>query len=330
MGVAIMKLPRRKFLRLAAGVAAFPVFAQIARAQSYPTRPVRLIVPFAPGGTTDIVARLLGQWLSARLRQPIVIENRPGAGTNVGTEVVVNAPSDGYTLLVVGTPAAINATLYERLNFNFGRDITPVAGIIRTPYVMEVNLSVPAKTVPEFMAYAKANPGKINMASSGIGTGAHLSGELFDMMTGINMVHVPYRGAAPALVDLIAGQAQVQFASTPETIEYIRAGKLRALGVTTATRSEVLPEIPTVGEFVPGYEATAWFGIGAPKNTPAEIVYKLNNEIDAGLADPELKGRLADLGGSPMPMTPADFGKFIADETEKWGKVIRAAGIKAE
>jgi tripartite-type tricarboxylate transporter receptor subunit TctC len=325
-----MKLPRRRFLHLAATPAALLAVSRIAKAQAYPTRPVRLIVPFTPGGTTDIVARLLGQSLSERLGQPIVIENRPGAGTNIGTETVVKAPPDGYTLLVAGTPAAINATLYENLSFNFGRDIAPVAGIIRTPYVMEVNPSVPVKTVPEFISYAKANPGKINMASPGIGTGAHLSGELFKQMTGANMIHVPYRGAAPALVDLIAGQVQVQFASTPETIEYIRNGRLRALAVTTATRAEVLPEVPSVGEFVPGYETTAWFGIAAPKGTPNEIIDKLNSEINAGLADPKTKERFLDLGGVPMPMTPTQFGKLIADETEKWAKVIRAAKIRPE
>jgi tripartite-type tricarboxylate transporter receptor subunit TctC len=325
-----MKLPRRRFLHLAATAAALPAVSRIAKTQAYPTRPVRLIVPFTPGGTTDIVARLLGQSLSERLGQPIVIENRPGAGTNIGTETVVKAPPDGYTLLVAGTPAAINATLYENLSFNFGRDIAPVAGIIRTPYVMEVNPSVPVKTVPEFISYAKANPGKINMASPCIGTGAHLSGELFKQMTGANMIHVPYRGAAPALVDLIAGQVQVQFASTPETIEYIRNGRLRALAVTTATRAEVLPEVPSVGEFVPGYETTAWFGIAAPKGTPNEIIDKLNSEINAGLADPKTKERFLDLGGVPMPMTPTQFGKLIADETEKWAKVIRAAKIRPE
>ena len=324
-----MKLPRRRFLQLA-GAAALLSLSRSARAQAYPTRPVRLVVPFTPGGTTDIVARLLGQSLSERLGQPIVIENKPGAGTNIGTEAVVNAPPDGYTLLVASTAAVINATLYEKLNFKFDRDITPVAGIIRTPYVMEVNPSVPAKTVPEFIEYTKANPGRINMASSGIGTGAHLSGELFNMMTGINMVHVPYRGGAPALADLIAGQVQVQFASTPETIEYIRAGKLRALAVTSATRSDTLPEIPSVGEFVPGYETSAWWGVGVPKNTPEAIIGRLNKEINAALADPRMKARLVDLGGMVLVGSPADFGKLIADETEKWAKVIRAANIKPE
>jgi len=324
-----MKLPRRRFLQLA-GAAALLSLSRSARAQAYPTRPVRLVVPFTLGGTTDIVARLLGQSLSERLGQPIVIENKPGAGTNIGTEAVVNAPPDGYTLLVASTAAVINATLYEKLNFKFGRDIAPVAGIIRTPFVMEVNPLVPAKTLPEFIEYTKANPGRINMASSGIGTGAHLSGELFNMMTGINMVHVPYRGGAPALADLIAGQVQVQFASTPETIEYMRAGKLRALAVTSATRSDTLPEIPSVGEFVPGYETSAWWGVGVPKNTPEAIIGRLNKEINAALADPRMKARLVDLGGMVLVGSPADFGKLIADETEKWAKVIHAANIKPE
>jgi len=325
-----MTLPRRKFLRLVASTSVLSSLSQIARAQVYPTRPIHLIVPFTPGGTTDIVARLVGQWLSERLGKPIVIENRPGAGTNVGTEVVVNAAPDGYTLLVASVASAVNATLYQNLNFNFRRDIAPIAGLIRTAYVMEVNPSVPVNTVPEFIAYAKANPGKINMASSGNGTGAHLSGELFNMVTGTNMIHVPYRGAAPALVDLIAGQVQVQFASAPETIEYIRSGKLRAIGVTTSTRSAALPEIPAIGEFVSDYETSAWWGLCAPKNTPAAIVERLGNETNAALADPVIKARLATLGADPMVIGPAEFDKLIADEIEKWAKVIKFAGIKAE
>jgi tripartite-type tricarboxylate transporter receptor subunit TctC len=325
-----MTLPRRKFLGVVAGTAVLSGISQMARAQVYPTRPIHLIVPFTPGGTTDIVARLVGQWLSERLGQPIVIENRPGAGTNVGTEAVVKAAPDGYTLLVASVTAAINATLYQNLNFDFRRDITPIAGLIRTAYVMEVNRSVPVTTVPEFIAYAKANPAKINMASSGNGTGAHLSGELFNMMTGIKMIHVPYRGAAPALVDLIAGQVQVQFASTPETIEYIRNGKLRAIGVTTSTRSAALPEIPAIGEFVSRYETSAWWGLCAPKITPPAIVERLSNETNAALANPALKTRLAALGADPMVMGPAEFGKLIAEETEKWAKVIKFAGIKVE
>ena len=284
---------------------------------------------FAPGGGADIIARLIGQWLSERLGQPFIIENRPGAGSNIATEAVVHAPADGYTLLLVSPANAINATLYDKLNFNFIRDIAPVAGIIRVPNVMVVNPSVPAKTVPEFIAYAKANPGKLNMASAGIGTAPHVAGELFKMMAGVDMVHVPYRGDGPALTDLIGGQVQVMFAAMPSSIEYIRAGKLRALAVTTATRSEALPDIPTVGDFVPGYEASGWYGIGAPKNTPAEIIDKLNKEINAGLADPKIKARLADLGGTVLPGSPADFGKLIADETEKWAKVIKFAGHQA-
>ena len=291
---------------------------------------MHVIVGFPPGGPNDIVARLMGQWLSARLGQPFVVENRPGAASNIGTEVVVRARPDGYTLLFVAPPAVLNATLYNNLNFNFIRDIEPVAGIMRVPEVMVVNPSVPAKTVPEFIAYAKANPGKIYMASAGNGSAPHVYGALFDTMAGVNMVHVPYRGGGPALIDLMAGQVQVMFETTFSTIEYIKAGKLRALAVSTATRSAVLPDIPTVGEFVPGYEASAFYGVGAPKNTPTEIVDKLNREINAGLADPKIKERLEDLGGVPMPMTPAEFGKLIADETEKWGKVIREAHIKAE
>jgi tripartite-type tricarboxylate transporter receptor subunit TctC len=325
-----VKLPRRNFLHLAAGAAALPAISRVARAQAYPTRPVRIIVPFAAAGAFDIMARLIGQWLSERLGQPFVIENRPGAGTNIGTETVVKAPPDGYTLLLAGTPNAINATLYEKLNFNFIRDIASVAGISRAPLVMAVHPSVPAKTVPDFIAYAKANPGKISMASAGIGAPSHVSGELFKMMARVNLVHVPYRGAGPALVDLLAGQVQVGFPSMPSSIEYVRAGKLRALAVTSATRSDALPDIPTVGEFLPGYEASASYGIGAPKGTPVEIVDKLNKEINAGLANPKIKARLADLGGEVLALSPADFAKLIAEETEKWGKVIRAANIKAE
>jgi tripartite-type tricarboxylate transporter receptor subunit TctC len=325
-----MKLPRRKFLHLAAGAAALPVASRIARAQAYPSRPVRIVVGLAPGGANDIVARLMGQWLSERLGQQFAIENRPGAGSNIATEVVVRAPPDGHTLLLVGATNTINTTLYAKLNFDFIRDIAPVAGIVRLPNLMMVNPSVPAKTVPEFIAYAKANPGKINMASPGIGTTPHLAGELFKMMAGLNLVHVPYRGGAPALTDLISGQVQVMFLSPAASIEYIRSGRLRALAVTTATRWEGLPDLPTLVDFVPGYEAISWLGIGAPQGTSTEIIQQLNTEINAGLGDPKLKARLADLGGTPFPGTPADFGKVIAEETEKWGKVIRAAGIKAE
>jgi tripartite-type tricarboxylate transporter receptor subunit TctC len=325
-----MKLPRRTFLHLAAGAVTLPAFSRIAWTQSYPSRPVRWIVGFAPAGPADILARLIGQWLSERLGQPFVIENRPGAASNIATEAVVRAPADGYTLLMVGSPNAINATLYDKLNFNFIRDIAPVANIMRGPLVMVVNPSLPANTVPEFIAYAKAHPGKINMASGGNGSTPHVAGELFKMMTGVDMNHVPYRGAAPALTDLLAGQVQVYFANTPASIEHIRAGKLRALAVTTATRSDALPDLPTVGDFVPGYEASTWFGVGAPKATPAEIVEKLNKEINAGLADPKMKARLADLGGTVLAVSPADFGKLIADETEKWAKVIRTANIKPE
>jgi len=325
-----MKLPRRNFLHLAAGAAALPAVSQFARAQAYPSRPVRVIVPFAPGGAFDILARLIGQWLSERLGQPFVIENRPGGGTNIGTEAVVRASPDGYTLLVVGVPNAINATLYDRLNFNFIHDIAPVASFASSALVMVVNPSVPATTVTEFIAYAKANPGKISMASAGSGAPSHVSGELFKMLAGIDMLHVPYRGAGPALVDLLAGQVQVGFPSLPSAIEYVRAGKLRALAVTTATRSEALPDIPTVAEFLPGYEGAIWYGLGTPKATPAEIVDKLNQEINAGLADPKIKARLADLGGDVLALSPADFEKLIADETEKWAKVIKFAGIKAD
>jgi len=325
-----MKLPRRNFLHLAAGAAALPAVSRIARAQAYPTRPVRIVVPFTPGGASDITARLMGQWLPERLGQQFVIDNRPGGGTNIGTEAVVRAPADGYTLLMVGGYNAINATLYDKLNHNFIRDIAPVAGIIVVPNVMVVNPSVPAATVPEFIAYAKSKPGKTTMASAGTGTPSHVTGELFKMMAGVNLVHVPYRGGGPALTDLLSGQVQVMFATMPSSIEYIRAGKLRALAVATATRSEALPDVPTVGEFVPGYEASSWSGVGAPKATPAEIVDKLNKEINAGLADPKMKARLADLGGTVLPGPPSDFGKLIAEETEKWAKVVKFAGIKPE
>jgi tripartite-type tricarboxylate transporter receptor subunit TctC len=325
-----MKLPRRQFLHLAAGAAALPAISRFAWAQAYPTRPVRIIVPFPPGGPYDIVARLIGPPLSERLGQPFIIENRPGAGGNIGTEAVVRAPADGYTLLLVGVGSAINVTLYDKLSFKFIQDITPVAAISRVPNIMEVNPSFPAKTVPEFIAYAKANPGKINMASGGNGTAAHVTGELFKIITGVNLIHVPYRGSGPALTDLIGGQVQVTFDPLPSSIEHIRAGKLRALAVTTAARSEALPEIPTVGEFVPGFEASAWYGVGVPKNTPAEIVDKLNREINAALANPKLKERFADLGSTVMAGSPAEFGNHIADETEKWSKVIRAANIKPD
>jgi tripartite-type tricarboxylate transporter receptor subunit TctC len=323
-----MKLPhRRHVLHLAAGAAALPAGSRLARAQPYPSRPVRLIVPGAPAATPDILGRLIGPWLSERLGQPFIIDNRPGAGTSIGTEMVVRAPADGYTLLLCGTP---NATIYDRLNYNFIRDIAPVAGVFRGPYAMVVNPSVPAKSVPEFVAYAKSNPGKLNMVSAGIGTGTHLAGELFKVMAGVDMVHVPHRSGGPALTDLLAGQVQVMFPGTVSSIEYIRAGRLRALAVTTATRSEALPDIPTVGEFVPGYEASFWFGVGAPQATPVVIVEKLNKEINAGLADPKIKARLADLGGEVLAGSPVDFAKLIADETKKWGKVIRAANIKPE
>src|SRR6185295_3758434 len=325
-----MKLPRRRFLHLAAGAAALPAVSRIAWAQAYPTRPVRIIVGFPPGGPTDIAARPIGQWLSERLGQQFVIDNRPGAGSNIGTEAVVRAPPDGYTLLLAYSANAINATLYDNLNFNFIRDIAPVASISRETTVMVVNPSFPAKTVPEFVAYAKANSSKINFASGGNGTPPHVVGELFKMMAGVNSIHVPYRGGAPAVTDLLAGQVQVMFASPSISIEHVRAGKLRALAVTTATRSEALPDVPTVGDFLPGFEASVWLGIGAPKNTPTDIIDKLNKEINAGLADAKIKARFAALGSTMLPGSPGDFGKLIADETEKWAKVIRAANIKAQ
>jgi tripartite-type tricarboxylate transporter receptor subunit TctC len=324
-----MKLPRRTFLNLAVGAAALPTVSRIAGAQTYPTRPVRLILGYAPGNAPDIVARLIGQWLSEHLGQPFIIENRPGAGTNIGTEAVVRAPPDGYTLLYVTTANASNATLFDKLNFNFMRDIAPVAGIIRVPNLVSVNLSLPVKAIPQLIAYAKANAGKLNFGAPNGGT-VQLSGELFKMMTGVNIVHVPYSNQVQAVADLLADQIQVSFDVMPTTIEYARTGKLRALAVTTATRSPALPDIPTVGDFVPGYEASSWHGVGVPKDTPAEIIDKLNKEINAALGDPKMTARLADLGGTPLPGSPADFGKFIADETEKWAKVVKFAGIKPE
>ena len=326
-----MKLPhRRQFLHLVAGAAALPAVSRIARAQAYPTRPVRIFVGLAPGGTTDILARLMGQWLSERLGQPFIIENRPGAASNIATEAVVKAPPDGYTLLMVVPGNTINATLYDKLNFNFLRDIAAVASIARLPNVMEVNTSVPAKTVNEFIAHAKANPGKISFASAGIGSSQHVSGELFKMMAGVDMIHVPYRGAAPALGDLIGGQVQAMFDNLSSSIEHIRAGTLRPLAVTAATRAEALPDIPTVGDFLPGYEVSVVTGVGAPKNTPVDIVDRLNKEINAGLADAKIKARLADLGSTPLPASPSDYAKLLADETEKWAKVVKFAGIKPE
>ena len=325
-----MKLPRRKFLHLVMGAVALPAVSRAAIAQSYPTRPVRIVVNFPAGSAGDLTARLIGQWLSEKLGQPFVIETRPGAGGIVGTEAVVRAPADGYTLGLPGSSDAINATLYDKLNFNFTRDIAPVAGIVRGPIVMVVNPSFSAKTVPEFIAYAKANPGKTNMASAGNGTINHIAGELFKMMAGVNMVHVPYRGTPPAVTDLLGGQVQVMFATMPASIEHIRTGRLRALAVTGATRWDGLPDIPAVSEFIPGFEVSLWNGLAAPRNTPPEIIDRLNTQINAGLADPKLKARLADLGGAVLAGSPADFGKLIADETEKWAKVIRAGNIKPE
>ena len=321
---------RRIFIRLAATAAAWPVTRHVALAQTYPTRPVRIVVGFPPGGSVDIVARLMGQWLTERLSQPFIVENRPGAASNIGTEAVVRAQGDGHTLLLTSSANFINATLYDKLSFDFIRDIAPVATLARISNVMEVNPLVPAKTVPEFIAYAKANPGKINMASSGSGTSIHVSGELFKMMTGTAMVHVPYRGSAPMLTDLIAAQVQVTFDNLPSSIEHIRAGKLRALAVTTTTRSEALPDVPTVDSFVPGYEASAYFGIGAPKSTPPEIIATLNQAINAGLADPKLKARFAELGGLVLPSSPQEFARLFRDETEKWAKVVKFSGAKPD
>ena len=330
-----MPLRRRQFLQLAAAAAALPAASRLALAQTlgklaYPARPVRVIVGQAAGSSSDITARLIGQFVSERLGQQFVVEVRPGAAGNIATEAAVNAPADGYAILLVNAQNTINNALYEKLNFNFLRDIMPVAGIDLVPLVMEVNPSFPANSVAEFITYAKANPGKINMASAGIGSGNHVAGELFKMMTGVNLVHVPYRGAGPALVDLLGGQVQVMFASMSSSIEYVRAGKLRALAITIATRSPVLPDLPTVAEFVPGYEFSFWTGIGAPRNTPAEIVDKLNTEINAALADPKIKARLAEWGATALPGSAADFGKLIAAETEKWGKVVKFAGVKAD
>jgi tripartite-type tricarboxylate transporter receptor subunit TctC len=325
-----MKLPRRTFLHLAAGAAALPAVPRVAKAQAYPTRPVRLIVPAPAGGGYDLTARLISQVLSERLGAPFIVDNRPGGGGNIGTEAVVRASPDGYTLLLVAAANAINATLYEKLNFNFIRDIAPVATIAGAPNVMVVHPSVSARTVPEFIAHAKANAGKLNMASAGNGTTPHLAGELFKMLTGVDMVHVPYRGGGPALTDLLGGQVQVYFGPMPPSIEHIRSGKLRALGVTSARRSQALPDIPSVSDFVPGYEASQWYGIGVPKNTPSEIIDKLNKEVNAALDDPKMKARLADLGGTVLVGSPAHFGKHIVEETEKWAKVIRAANIKAD
>jgi tripartite-type tricarboxylate transporter receptor subunit TctC len=325
-----VKFPRRQFLHLAAGAAALPITSHLASAQAYPSRPVRVIVPAPPGGAADIAARLMGQWPSERLGQPFVIENRPGAATNIGTDVVVRASPDGYTLLLVSAISAVNATLYDKLNFNFIRDIAPIASITRLPFVMVINPAVPATTVPEFITYAKTNPGKINFGSNGIGTGIHVAGELFNIMTGVNIVHVHYRGEAPALTDLIGGQVQVSFSTLPGSIEFIRAGKLRPLAVTTAKRQGVLPDAPTLSEFLTGYEASGWLGVGAPKGTPTEVIDKLSNAINAALTDAKIKARLSELGGEVLALSPSDFGKLITEDTEKWGKVVRAANIKPE
>jgi tripartite-type tricarboxylate transporter receptor subunit TctC len=325
-----MTLPRRRFLQLAGGAAALPAMKRMAAAQSYPARPLRMIIGYPPGGSADITARLTGQWLSERLGQPVVVESRPGAATNLATEAVVRAAGDGYTLLLVAPANAINATLYDKLSFNFLRDIVPVAGIIRFPNVVVVNPSLPIKTIPELIAYAKANPGKLNMASSGNGSTIHMSGELFKMLTGINMVHVPYRGGAPALTDLIAGQVHVMFDNVPTSAEHIKAGKLRGLAVTSTVRSQVLPDLPTVADVLPGYEASAWYGLGVPKNTPGEVIDTVNKAMNAVLADAKAQARFAELGASLLPGSPADFGKLLADETEKWGKVVKFSGAKPD
>jgi tripartite-type tricarboxylate transporter receptor subunit TctC len=325
-----MKLHRRRFLQLTAAGVAAPAFPLAVMAEDYPTRPVRIIAGFAAGGGVDITARLIGQWLNERLRQSFVVENRTGAGGNIGTEAVVTAAPDGYTLLLATVPNAVNASLYDKLKFNFIRDIAPVAGIIRVPMIILLHPSVPVKTVPELIAHAKANPGKVNMASAGNGSAPHMAGELFKMMTGVNMIHVPYRGQGPALTDLLGGEVQVLFATAPGTTDYVATGKLRALAVTTAMRAQVLPDVPPVGDFVPGYETSQWYGMCAPGKTPLEIIGKLNKEINAAIADPGMKARLAAIGGEPLPGTPAEFGRLIADETEKWAKVVQAAGLKPE
>jgi tripartite-type tricarboxylate transporter receptor subunit TctC len=326
-----MKLPhRRHFLHLATSAAALPALPRIARAQAYPTRPVRVIVPFAAGGGTDITARIVAQWLSERLGQQFVIDNRPGGGTNIGTEAAAKAPADGYTLLMVGVSNTVNPALYDKLSFDFIRDIAPVGGVVRAPFVLVVAPSVPARTLPEFIAYTKANRGKVNMASSGSGAGAHMTGELFKMMAGVDMQHVPYRGGGPALLDLIAEQVQVYFAGMPESIEYIRAGRVRALAVTSTTRAEALPDLPAIAEFIPGYESNLWFGVGAPSRTPAGIIDRLNQEINAGLADAKIKARYAELGSTVFPTSPGDFGKHFVEETEKWARVVKFAGVKPE
>jgi len=325
-----MRLPRRKFLHLAAGAVALPAVSRTASAQAYPSRPIRVIVGYTPAGSADITARLMGQWMSERLGQTVVIENRPGAGTNLATESVIRAPADGYTLLLVAPANAINASLFEKLNHNYAKDIAPVAGINRFANVMEVHPSVPAKTVPEFIAYAKANPGKLSMASSGAGSTIHLSGELFKMLTGIQMTHVPYRGSAPALTDMISGQVQVMFDNIPSSIQHIRAGKLRPLAVTGTTRSDLLPEIPTVADYLPGYEASAWYGFGAPRGTPPEIIEKLNKTVNEILADPAVKAKFTEMGATLIVSSPADFAKYVAAETEKWGKVVKFSGAKPD
>ena len=325
-----MRISRRQSLRLAAGLAGLPLFAQSAPAQSYPTRPVRIIVGFAPGGAADITARLIAQWLTDQLGQQFLVENRPGAGTNIGTETVVNAAADGYTLLLVSVANTVNATLYDKLNFDFLHDIVPVAGLVRGPLVMDLALSVPAKTVPEFIAYARANPGKINMASAGNGTPSHMAGELFKLSTGLDLVHVPYRGAAPALTDVLAGQVQLLFDNLPTSLEHIRAGKVRALAVTTAERSPAVPDLPTVAEFVPGYEVSSWFGIGAPRGTPAAVIDKLNGVINDGVADPRLQARIAEMASVPLRLSPAQFATLIVAETAKWARVVKLSGARAD